>query len=178
MLIDTFMPAFHVSTRHETHVAAPADVVYETIRHLDFRHSRVVRTLFWVRNVPSSMMTMDAIAEQGMTLLGERPNREFVLGVIGRFWRMKRVDLRTTSSEEFRSYRAQGYGKAAWSFHVYPEENGTRLVTETRVYCPDDVTRKMFNFYWMFVGTASSVIRRMLLRTARREAEASVASGV
>lgn len=174
MLIDKYMPAFHVSRRYETVIDAPTDVVYHTIRHLDFGHSRVLRLLFWLRRVPASMCSMDAIAGHGMTLLEERPGTEFVLGVIGRFWRSRRVDVRTIVAHEFRAYQPQGYGKAVWDFRVEPTKNGACVLsTETRVYCPDDVTRRMFALYWFFVGPFSGVIRKLLLHLARTEAEAA-----
>lgn len=174
MLIDKYMPAFHVSKRHETVVDAPPDVVYHTVRHLDFGHSRLLRLLFWMRRLPANMTSMDAIANEGMMLLEERPGNEFVLGLIGRFWRSRRIGVRSIPAHEFKSYQPQGYAKAVWDFRVERTEEGACLLsTETRVYCPDDVTRRMFGFYWFFVGSFSGLIRRLLLHLARTEAEAA-----
>jgi hypothetical protein len=47
------------------------------------------------------------------------------------------------------------------------------MVTETRVLCTDDEARRRFSLYWRLVGPFSALIRRVLLRRIKREAERS-----
>lgn len=109
-------------------------------------------------------------------MLGERPGKEFLLGVVGRFWRMKPT-LEEVTADDFRKYQPQGCAKAVWGFrveeHVEESDRHALLTTETRIYCPDDVSRRLFSLYWLFVGPFSSVVRLIILRLVRREAEAS-----
>lgn len=72
----------------------------------------------------------------------------------------------------FRTFDRPGYAKAAWNFSLSEQENGTtRLATETRVLCLDDVSRRRFRLYWAFVGPFSGLIRREMLRSIRSTAE-------
>ena len=50
----------------------------------------------------------------------------------------------------------------------------TRLTTETRVLCADAGSRRRFRVYWAVVRPGSGLIRRMMLRAVRREAERRV----
>jgi hypothetical protein len=65
--------------------------------------------------------------EGGFVLLGERPERELALGVVGRFWTPggERVTL---DADGFRAFDRPGYAKAVWDFRVAPDGQGaTRL---------------------------------------------------
>jgi hypothetical protein len=105
----------------------------------------------------------------GFVLLGERPERELALGVVGRFWTPggERVTL---DADGFRAFDRPGYAKAVWDFRLTPEHGATRLSTETRVWCLDAASRRSFRRYWRVVGPFSGLIRMALLRAVLREA--------
>jgi hypothetical protein len=107
--------------------------------------------------------------ERGFVLLGERPERELALGVVGRFWTPAGARL-TLDAAGFRAFVAPGYAKAVWDFRLTPEVGGTRLSTETRINCTDAASRRRFRLYWRIVGPFSGLIRIALLRAVAREA--------
>ena len=185
MLIDESLPVYHMVERHKIEVLAPVERVYEVVRHLDFSRSRVIRPLFWLRDLPGRWrssgsgaveprlaLTLDTLVRSsGFVLLGERPGREVLLGLVGRFWTPSGGTRRVTA-DEFRNFVRPGYAKAAWNFSV--EERGesrTLLATETRVFCLDDKSRKFFLLYWTLIGPFSGLIRQEILRTAKRRSE-------
>jgi len=48
------------------------------------------------------------------------------------------------------------------------------IVTETRIVCTDADARRKFRLYWRLVGPFSALIRRILLRSIKGDAEASM----
>jgi len=104
-------------------------------------------------------------------LLGEKPNEELLLGLVGRFWTAS-GELRRLDAEGFRSFKEQGYAKAAWNFSLAERPDGSVLLeTETRVYCLDQSSRRRFQLYWLVVGPFSGLIRRDVLQAVKRSAE-------
>ena len=111
--------------------------------------------------------------ESRFALLGERPNRELVLGLVGRFWATS-GDLQRLDAGEFRDFGRPGYAKAAWNFSVEEQHDGTTLLTtETRVLCLDTASRRRFRLYWTLIGPFSGLIRKDILRSIKRQAEFS-----
>ncbi len=165
-----WLPRYDVRTRHEIDVAAPQDTAYRSMRELDLGRSALVRGLMMARGM-HTVRTIDAFIDAGFVLLVDRPPDGLVLGAIGRFWR-PRGSLRRFDPNDFTTFDEPGLAKAAWSFEVHEEAGGSRIGTETRVLCTDAVGRRRFRRYWRVVGPFSSLIRRRMLRIAKRSAEA------
>jgi hypothetical protein len=185
-LIDEYLPDFDVVERHATVVRARPERVWAALRSTDFGRSPLIGSLLALRALPSWLaaprrarraaqhrraLTLDSIVSIGFVLLAERPERELVLGVEGRFWTL-RGDLRPTDATRFRMPPGPGLARAAWDFRVEPLANGgTRLSTETRVRCTDAAARRRFLPYWLLVRPGSGLIRRAMLAAIRRAAE-------
>src|SRR5262245_51654149 len=189
MLLDGFLPNFHVRTRHAIRVATPPERVYACLRSTDFDHWGVARTLYAMRALPAfptapketwrrfsrelrrQRFTLEDLLTNGFAVLGERPGEELVLGTVGRFWRA-RGQLCATSQERFVEPAPPGTAKAAWNFSVRRHPNGgTELRTETRVLCADSATRWRFRVYWTLIRPFSGLIRREMLAAVRQQAE-------
>jgi hypothetical protein len=122
-------------------------------------------------NRPASTFTLQDILASGFVVLAEEPDREIVLGLVGRFWTLG-GGIRRISPSEFAGLAEPGYAKAAWNFYLVPQTGGTtHLVTETRVLCTDEASRRAFLRYWRLIGPFSGLIRRQMLATVRKEAE-------
>jgi hypothetical protein len=163
MLIDEFLPRYDVAERHATEVRAPIERVWEAIGDLDMSQSPVIRGLFRLRGMPPAF-TLRGLQGVGFVLLGEEPNREIVLGLVGKFW-TPTGDLQRVDVEGFRAFNKEGYAKTVWNFALAPQADGTvRVTTETRVLCLDERSRRRFRLYWRVVGPFSGWIRRQALR--------------
>ena len=181
MLIDEFMPVYDFDEKHETIVRASAEKVYAALDASDFNESAVIRRLLWLRGLAAKEGCGEAEAKnfalRDMTkfdfvILGEKPNREILLGLVGKFWTLT-GDLQNVEAGEFSAFDKEGYAKAAWNFTLSEAgETETRLKTETRVQCLGAATRESFRFYWMFIKPFSGWIRREALRLAKQKAEA------
>jgi hypothetical protein len=171
MLIDRFLPKYDVVERHRESVRAPANRTYESVKRLDLARSPSARLLFAMRGLPARSFTLDDAAHMGFVVLGEEPGEEIVLGVVGRFWTL-RGGIVPIEPDAFTTFEDAGYAKAAWNFWV--REGGPEscsVLTETRVLCTDDASRRKFRRYWRLVGPFSALVRRRALALVKREAE-------
>ena len=176
MLIDDFLPDYDVRERHRTVVHSPAERVYEAVRRLDLSQAKLSMFLFRLRGIPAgrsapSCFTLDDFLKMRFILLGEKPNEELLLGLVGRFWTPS-GELRRLDAEGYRNFNERGYAKAAWNFSLSERADGSVLLeTETRVYCLDEASRRWFRLYWLFIGVFSGLIRREVLQAVKRNAE-------
>ena len=189
MLIDQFLPTYDVVERHEIRVHAPAATVYAALRHADLAGSPIVRLLFALRLVPVLIaaplktlresrsrirptVTLRDFEARGFSVLAEDPPHELLLGLSGTFWTAT-GGLRPVDSESFRGSQPAGTARAAWNFCVIDDHaTHCRLTTETRVQCADARSRRRFRWYWLVVRPGSGLIRRLMLQSIRRHAEA------
>lgn len=165
MLIDTLMPRADFSERHSIRVAAPPQRIYDVIRTADLTRSNVVRALLALRGMATTRRRTLANFDGGFTIIGEDPPRELVIGVQGPFWRPL-CRLHDITRETFNEPVPDGVARAAWNFFISDDN----VSTETRILCAGDARAK-FRVYWLFIRPFSGLIRRMMLRAIREEAE-------
>jgi hypothetical protein len=195
VLIDTYMPEYDVVERHRIRVRAPAERVFAAVRTADLAPGDVVRMLMairalprvflhWIRGddpylePPGAAIRLADFERQGFVVLDERAPDELVIGLEGQFWKLA-TSLRPVSAASFAVPVEPGYARAAWNFAITPEADGScTLSTETRVRCADARARRRFRVYWALVRPGSGLIRIMMLRSIRREAEAAVPPSV
>ncbi len=162
-----------VGSVHSTEIAAPRDAAYEAVRRLDLGRSRVSRLLFLARGLRTgeSIRLSDLLA-RGFVLLGEDPPHELLLGLVARPWTLM-GGIRRLDAERFRRFDRPGYARIGWNFLVEPRGAGSRLLTETRIRCTDEASRRKFRWYWRVIGPFSGVIRREALLLIKRDAESA-----
>lgn len=182
MLIDEFMPAYDISKKYSLTVSAPIDKVFNALKNAEVNDSPAVRFLFFLRGLPAifksqnhrfekKRLTLSDIAGSGFMLLGEKPNEEIAIGVVGRFWHWT-GNIQRILPEHFLTFNEKGFAKAVWNFSLKKsDDQTTALTTETRICCMDDKSRKKFRLYWNVIGPFSGVIRKEMLRIIKRNAE-------
>lgn len=183
MLIDEFLPVYDAIERHQIDIHSSAERVYAVARKLDLSGSAWVRWLFRLRGLPllffshpksrqeSLALTLEGLLKNGFILLDESPPVEIVLGLVGKFWTSSGC-IQRLDKVEFLHFATPNYAKAAWNFFLSPQLEGvTRLFTETRVLCLDEISRRRFRFYWAFIRPFSGLIRMEALRVIKRQAE-------
>jgi hypothetical protein len=183
VLIDRFLPKYDEIEHHEATVDAPTERTYRAVKELDLARSPVVLALLALRGIPSLFtgavkpkrrLGLDEILQSGFVVLGEEPDRELVLGIVGRFWQLS-SGVHRIETDQFTRFDRPGFAKAAWNFVVTERAGGgSTVVTETRIVCTDDEARRKFGWYWRLVGPFSALIRRVLLGQIKRDAETSM----
>ena len=179
-LLDRFMPTYDVAERHHVRVAAPAEITLEAATEMDLQQSAIVRGIFkareWIlRSHPAPDPETRALLSQmraiGWGVLAEIPGREIVMGAVTQPWRAD-VVFRPLPPEEFAAFREPDSVKIVWTLRADSLGAAESIFrTETRVLPTDPTARAKFRRYWSFVSPGILVIRWMLLRSVKAEAE-------
>jgi hypothetical protein len=193
MQIDLWMPRWDARERHRIRVRAAPERVYAALRSTDLAAHPAVRVLLLLRAIPAMLtdgarrreirerglrpVTLAAFEEHGFRVLDEDAPRELVIGLEGAFWKPT-GNLRPVDTGGFADPVPPGLARAAWNFAVVPEVGGGCVLhTETRILTGDAGARRRFRLYWTLVRPGSGLIRRLMLRAIRAEAERSVRAG-
>ncbi len=172
MLIDEFLPRYDVNARYQIDVHSTVSEVYLAARFLNMSSSRAVRWLYRLRGLPQDDLTLDGMFKWGFVLLADKPSHELVFGLVGRFWAYS-PQIQRVNADAFIKFDQPGFAKAVGNMAFSGRGDGSvRLTTETRIHCPDDVTRRCFRLYWLLIGPFSGIIRKEWLRLIKQRAEA------
>jgi hypothetical protein len=180
-LLDEIIPMWHFGNHHHIVVAAPTDRVAEALEslRLDRDASWLVRALFRARglSIPSGPTPRAGLVASGFSVLGERPGREIVFGIAGKFWAPREMAnlVRVPDVRAFVEFAEPGQAKGAMNILVEPLDDGrTLLGTETRVWCTDRRARLLFGAYWTLIRIPSGLIRGDMLRAIARAATSPI----
>jgi hypothetical protein len=181
VLIDEFLPKYNVNEHHRIEIQASPQQVYEAIRKADLFNSAITRGLFFLRGLAARLrapsrksqrvpITIDTFIRHGFILLGETPPHELLLGLLDNWGATEKI--RSLDGTQFRAFDRPGYAKIVWNFSTTAHPNGTtRLETETRVLCTDQVSWRRFRRYWFVIAPFSGLIRIKMLQAIKRQAE-------
>ena len=195
-LVDEYLPTYDISDAVATIVSADAATTWNALMELDLievGHKRpVVAVLGAVRALPDLIdqllrgekpippprpmrlrdTTAIRLGEGGWVLLGERPNDEIALGLVGKFWRPV-IKFANVSAGEFRNFSEPGYAKTIYSLSVRAlDARRTLLSAVMRTATTDEVARRWFRRYWTFgVGSGAHLLVQAVVDLARVDAE-------
>jgi hypothetical protein len=171
MLIDRYLDTFDFSERHHISVAGRPDEIYRAALEIDFAESFVIRWLLRLRGISTENFSLRKIERSIFSKLDEEPGRELVLGIIGRPWTIFGDLQPVRSAADFSGFERPGYAKAVWNFSVAEEGRRARIMTETRIRCLDDASRRSFGRYWTLIRPFSGLIRIEMLQAIKRRVE-------
>jgi hypothetical protein len=159
-------------------VAQPPPVVFKAIHEVRLREMPLavflhrLRYVFAKRKGASLDRTLIETEERGgWVSLGEVPDREVTVGVVGRFWKkdgaVDRID-----KEQFSSEAAPDRVKVAVDYWLEPVEGGTRLTMSTRIKTPrDEEAARNFRRYYYAIRIGIPLVAGSGLRAIKRRAE-------
>ena len=179
-LLDRFIPFYDVAERHHIRVDAPAAIAFAAACETDLLQSAVVRAIFSAREVVLGSEPDPAVRPRGMLaltksigwgVLAEVPDREVVMGAVTKPWEAN-VVFRGLPPDAFATFDEPGYVKIAWTLRADPTGPMESVFrTETRAVATDPSARAKFRRYWSFLSPGIIVIRWMMLRPVKVEAE-------
>jgi hypothetical protein len=110
-------------------------------------------------------------------LLGERPDDEIALGLVGKFWRPV-IAFAKVTPEGFRDFAEPGYAKTVYSLSVRALTGQRTLLSGImRTATTDEDARRWFRRYWTFgLGSGAHVLVDGVIDVAREIAEHQAAS--
>lgn len=183
-LLDAFLPEFDITEIHRADIRADAPTVFAAIQSVTTAELPLFQLLMGIRLLPARLagVRVDPVAPPGPlvdwvdelgVVLDQRPDRELVFGIAGKFWGLRGAVLaRVPDAEAFRGFNSPGFCRAATNFLLQSGPNGsTRLTTETRIQALGDEARRKFRLYWSIIYPGSSLIRMEWLRAIKRRAE-------
>lgn len=182
MLLDKFMPEWDFDEHHQARAVATPHQAFDAAWNLDMRASPLTCALLRMRELPYRLFkkgwdskglgyTLADMAEFGFLHLAHGPPREFVLGLVGRFWTTD-FGIVQLEPHEFREFSQDGYAKVTSNFYFQPTPGGQTIIsTETRVQCLGPAAKAGFRRYWTLIRPFSGFIRYEWLRVVRKEAE-------
>jgi hypothetical protein len=188
-LLDVYIPNYDVVERHQLKVSAPAELTLATACKLD-SDSPVMRALFTIRELALTCSTANLRHEEdtlkesslpqelaarmkaiGWVVLAEIPGHEIVFGAVTQPW-VARPIFQSVPPEKFAEFSQPGYVKIAWTLRTDPVNASECIVrTETRATTTDATARAKFRRYWSLVLPGIVLIRRILLRAIKQQAE-------
>ena len=187
MLLQKILPHHDVNEVHSVNIHAPPERVYQALSSYRLSRGLLLRMLFGIRSSPFLLTARGRAALRarraeppfvemlqrgsGFVTVAESPNRELVVGLVGKFWQLTPESVKLADGEAFLRFADPAYARAAMNFHLVPNASGTTLSTETRVRVPDPANRRRFRLYWALIGFFSGVIRMEMLWGIKRAAE-------
>ena len=195
LLLDDLLPAYDVSDAVAVTVSADVPTTWDALMTVDLielgRRRPLIGVLGGVRilpeivahvlhgevppSAPKRLVLRDTATATGggWVLLGERPDDEIALGLVGKFWRPV-IEYAHVNAEDFRDFDEPGFAKTIYSLSVRPLGDGekTLLTAVMRTATTDEHARRWFRRYWTFgVGSGAHVLAAGLADAARDAAE-------
>jgi hypothetical protein len=179
-LLDRFMPEYDVVDRHRINVAAPAAVTLAAARDADLYDNLLLRAVFKGRELilragpdnrsrPRGLLA--DVQSLGWAILAETAGREIVVGAVTKPWEAD-VTFRSLPAETFAAFDEPDYVKIVWTLRADAiDATSSVFRTETRALATDPSARAKFRRYWSFLSPGIVLIRRMMLRPVKAEAE-------
>jgi hypothetical protein len=184
-LLDRFMPEYEVVERHHVRVAAPPGITLAAASEMNLLESRMVGAIFRGRAMilggrpddstqPHGLLAL--VQSLGWTVLLEVPDHELVLGCATKPWEPSPT-FRGLPPEAFAAFAEPGYVKIAWTLRA--DSDGPRASifrSETRAIATDRSARARFRLYWSCLSPGIILIRRLMLKPLKAEAERRAAA--
>ena len=178
--LDQVLPEYEVSMVEDRIVHAPPSRVFETFEKLKVSDMRLAKFLAVVRNLGNRADTSEEqpllteeIRRFGWVSLLEDPGREVIGGLVGQVWRRDFGVVNVSDRDAFLQFQEPGYAKIVVSYRFDAIPEGTRMVSETRVHCTDELAAQRFRWYWRVIRIGAHLTVRSGLSATKRLAEAA-----
>lgn len=195
-LVDELLPVFDVSDELAVVVAADTEATWGALTSADLievgRRRPLIGALGALRVLPEivahllhgerppgapARLTLRDTTELpanggGWILLGERPDEELALGLVGKFWRPV-IQYADVDADHFKAFAEPGWAKTVYALGVTAlEEETTLLRAVMRTATTDEQARRWFRRYWTLgVGSGAHTLVHGLLDVVREDAE-------
>ncbi|WP_311222688.1 MULTISPECIES: hypothetical protein [unclassified Acidovorax] len=182
-LIDQHLPTHDFAERHTLRVRARPGALLDCAADPAIGDDPFIERCIALREAPARLLARlgrptalpaRVFGLADFTPLGRDGDRELAFGLAGRFWQ---ADYGLVPWHAPASADAPGFARLVMNVTATPLPDGaTLLATETRVHCPDALSRRRFAPYWWLIRPVGGLIRRRLLqRIAKAASTAAVA---
>lgn len=186
-LIDAVMPIYEFRGVTSTVIRATPEQIFRALSTVTLADMPMANWLIYTRYLPSQLAGQakdqtpsnvpirKAIQGSGNIVLAEAPNRELVVGAIGKFHSL--VDqhpVMLQNPRQFAFFVNPAFQKLAmsWSIAGGNDQDGYRFVMENRTHALSARSRRQFALYWwLMIRTGSDIMSRLLVSAVKQRAE-------
>jgi hypothetical protein len=172
-LLDTWLPAATIRTRHRCAAAAAPDRLWECTRAVRLADTRTLgRLVRWrIPGTPVASTFDDLLRGYPFTVL-EEGERLLVSGLCGRIWTLARDYPRLDEAADFRAWSEPGTVRVLIAHWVQSAADGrAEIVSEARVAPVDRAAAMRLRALWIVVGPFDHLVGAEGLTVAAHRAE-------
>ncbi len=175
-VLNSLVPDYQFSEHHTTVVLAQPVRVFEAVEAMDITDSTIAKALMRLWRIPARIYNKE-IPDRYMSVndfmpLIRTPPHDLMRGLLG--GRNAPKDKNAVDAAAFREFNEPGCMKLVWGIWLTVlGDDRVRIDTETRVFCTDAKTVRLFRLYWTIIRPWSGLIRMRLLASIKRQAESS-----
>lgn len=185
-LLDQVLPDAEFSGQVSVVIHAAPNAIFQALRAVTLADMPLAKFLGELRYLPARLMGKQAeapatepfmklvMAESGNVLLAETPERELVVGSVGKYHNLLDQQIASLQSPaEFLRFDQPNYQKLAMSFRIAGSEPtaGYKLILEHRTHALSPAARAKFALYWLGIKPGGNFVSWLLLRAIKRRAE-------
>jgi hypothetical protein len=185
-MADAYLPQYHFHERHSIdNIQATPETIISAVAAFDDEADPLLNTLLNLREWPARQLSKFGIITNNLGqdrfgldnfFLLDRSDHAIAFGLVGRFWRPDFGLIDIQSEQEFLQQGDARAAKLVLSFEVQAQSDArSSLTTETRIHCPDKLSRCLCAGYWAAIYPFSGWIRRRILEQIKQEAQTAQA---
>jgi hypothetical protein len=194
VLLDKYLPKYDFTEVHTVKIRATPEAAYKAMMEVTLPEmTGIVKFLFDLRAIPEKIVgrkrkalgfdkdkpVINQMLGNGFVKIEEKEPQEIVFGLIvpgaiGRVWKKSSgQNVIPKNADEFFAFKDPDYLWVVANFMVEEFSNpGTVILsTESRTMALSRQAHKSFAGYWFMIRPWSGLIRRLMLRGAKRRAE-------
>jgi hypothetical protein len=178
--LERLIPLPRRREREHVDLAAPAERIWELIRHRDLARTPMLRALVGLRALPGrasgerlgTTFCIDDFRptplDPGFRILADEPPRQLTVGALARVNRLQLSFVHFRSIDDFVAFTEPGCIELAWSASISPHgsrwmSDGSRLSFELRISATDDAAWRMARWYFGLIGPGMHWVQRHVL---------------
>lgn len=186
-LIDNVLPIYEFRGVVSTVIHATPEQIFRALAAVSLTDMPLANALIQARYLPGLLMgkpvnlkaieapILQSAQGTGNIVLAKAPNRELVIGVIGKFHQiLDQQPVTLQNPRQFSFFVNPAYQKLAmsWAIGGGNDQDGYRFIFESRTHALSAQSRRQFALYWwLMIKLGSDLMARMLVAAVKRRAE-------
>lgn len=170
--LDAWLANAAVRTHHRRHAIAPAAVLWREAQAVRLRDARSLgRLVRWrIPDVDPDQTFHRLLSDDPFVVLDAGPTWS-LSGLCGRIWTLQRDYPRLADAAAFRAWDERGTVRVLFAHWVEPTDDGSTIVSETRVAPVDRSAARRLRSLWLVMGMFERLIGAEALTDAVRRAQ-------
>jgi hypothetical protein len=186
-LLDTILPAYEFRGAVSVRIRATPRAIFRAVDEVSLADMPLARVLGMLLYLPYQLrgrtpertdetrsFIHEVLPESGNIILARKPDRELVIGAIGKFHQLAdQQPVHLTDAAVFAAFEDPAYQKLAMAIRIdgSDEKAGYTLTLEHRTHALGPDARRGFRRYWIVIKPGGNFVSWLLLRAIKQRAE-------